>query len=117
MDSISWIKATSEIQKGNIFISKRADKYLLKDFFEKVLIRFQSELQLLAHNWYCYSENDKDGTEEVFSLIERSYIGLFNNALVKSFPSDSVLQEYSVRQENGIYVRGDYLVRHENSNI
>ena len=117
MNTISWFTKSSPIKCGKIFISKRTKSYLLDDFFEKILLRLKDEFQLLADNWYCYSENGVKGTEEVFALIERSYVGLFNNALVKCFPNDSVLQEYSVRMENGSYVRGDYLVRHGESNI
>ncbi|MBK6840059.1 MAG: hypothetical protein IPG90_18730 [Bacteroidetes bacterium] len=69
-------------------------------------------MQKLADQWYNYSEDEKNGVEEVFALIERSYIGLFNNAVVKSFPQDSVLQEFSVHLGGRNYVRNDYLVKH-----
>ncbi len=50
-------------------------------------------------------------------MIERSYVGLFNNAVIRSFPEDSVLQEYSVHVDGRKYIRGDYLVKHQSTNI
>jgi hypothetical protein len=45
-------------------------------------------------------------------LIERSYVGLFNNAVIRSFPLDAALQEYSVHLGGRKYIRCDYLVKH-----
>ncbi len=47
---IEWLETKTEIKKEKTFISTRAENFLLKDFFEKVLNQFQKELQLLADN-------------------------------------------------------------------
>jgi hypothetical protein len=114
---INWLEEKTEIKKAKTFISKRTENFLLKNFFENVLSQFQKELQLLADSWYCYSEDGKCGTEEIFALIERSYVGLFNNAVIRCFPNDAVLQEYSVHLGGRNYVRCDYLVKHQAMNI
>lgn len=109
---LTWLPKTQRIIQKDVWLSKRLVDPALKKFFEKTLLAFSTELQLLADQWYNYSEDGKNGVDEVFALIERSYVGLFNNAVVKSFPQDSVLQEFSVHLGGRNYVRGDYLVKH-----
>jgi hypothetical protein len=99
------------------FSTVRNSNSVLKYFFEKTLLQFKHELQVLASQWYYYSNEDgTPGTNDVFGLIERSYVGLFNNAIIKCFPNDAVLQEYSVHLGGRQYVRGDYLVKHWDDN-
>lgn len=59
-----------------------------------------------------YSKNEK----EVFNCIERQWVGIFNNAVIKSYKFDEVttLQEYSVPLAEKQYGRADYLVRLDN---
>lgn len=109
---INWLDTKSKISSEKIFISKRIEDASLRNFFEQTLTQFHDELQMLADQWYGYDEDGKAGTDEVFALIERSYVGLFNNAVIKSFPKDSVLQEYSVHLGGRKYIFGDYLVKH-----
>lgn len=109
---LTWLPSTQNLIQQEVWLSDRLVDPALKIFFDKTLRAFTKELQLLADQWYNYSEDGKKGVDEVFALIERSYVGLFNNAVVKSFPNDSALQEFSVHLGGRNYVRGDYLVKH-----
>ncbi len=100
------------IQSGKIFISDRIKNPGLQDFFHKTLEGFQNELQHLADMWYNFPFKGIPGENEVFALIERSFVGLFNNSVVRNFPIDAVLQEYSIDCGNKKYKRADYLVKH-----
>ena len=83
-------------------------------FFEKVLTQFHGELEILSQQWYIYEGgiDGNPGFNDVFTLIERSYVGLFNNAVIRSFPLDATLQEFSVHLGGRKYIRCDYLVKH-----
>ena len=109
---LTWHPSPQKIKQEKIWLSDRLSDPALRNFFEESLQAFTAELQKLADQWYNYTEDEKNGIEEVFALIERSYVGLFNNAVVKSFPNDSSLQEFSVHLGGRNYVRGDYLVKH-----
>lgn len=104
-----------EIKSSTPYFSKWLKSSIEKPFFENVLNEFGKELQSLAYNWYNYIDEDgSDGTKDVFALIERSYVGVLNNAVIKCYNKDSVLQEYSVWNEKNVNVgRADYLVKHD----
>lgn len=89
---------------------KSSEGFQHADFFEKVFDKFLIELQQIALAFY--SKNEK----EVFNCIERQWVGIFNNSVIKSFKFDEVttLQEYSVPLAEKQYGRADYLVRLDN---
>lgn len=95
----------------------------VKSFLSKTLDAFGRELNIVAESMYRYPDtqkgiDNKEGVNDVFALIERSYVGLYNNAIIRSFSQDSTLQEFSVykRQEetdtDKSIGRADFLVRH-----
>jgi hypothetical protein len=103
------------ISKTETFVSHlRIKNPIVSNFFFKVLDGFHQELLLLCNHWYNYelSIDKTAGYNDVFGLIERTYVGIFNNSVVKNFPDDAVLQEFSVHLGGKKYVRADYLVKH-----
>lgn len=54
-------------------------------------------------------------SEDLYWLIERSWLGIFNNAVIKAYPSTATLQEFSVWNKDSKCIgRCDYLFRWEN---
>lgn len=94
------------------YVSKERLNPSLQNFFKVVLDEFQRELQLIASQWYNYENEHGAGTDDIFALIERTYVGIFNNAIIRLFPNDAVVQEFSVEVGKGKYNRCDYLVKH-----
>ena len=76
----------------------------MKTFLYNTLNAFTEELNVVAESMYRYPNNykgidQKESINDVFALIERSYIGLYNNAVIRSFPEDTTLQEFTVYQK------------------
>lgn len=111
--NLKWGKA-KRIKATTVYVSERISEREVSIFFKRILREFKNELQLLADQWYNYEPgiDGESGTEDVFALIERSYVGLFNSAVIRCFPKDATLQEFSVQEGRKSYVRGDYLVKH-----
>lgn len=84
---------------------------LFNGFFEKVFEMMNAELNQIAVSFYL---GEKENV--VFECIERQWVGIFNNAVIKSYKFDEVttLQEYSVPLAEKQYGRADYLVRLDN---
>lgn len=102
------IKTSKKIHK------KHFDKFV-ESFFSKILEQFGAELNLLANEMYQYPNGlkgkyGKDSENDVFDLIERTYVGLFNNAIIRSFPELATLQEFPVYNEGDAQGRADLLV-------
>src|ERR1035437_7505202 len=103
------------INTQKVFIRNFSSK-AIQDFFTKTLDAFGEELNRLASQMYKYPNGKKgidnhESINDVFALIERSYIGLLNNAVVRSFPKNSTLHEFIVSgKKQG--ERADYLVTH-----
>jgi len=77
------------------------------NFFNLVFLKFETELNQISKAFYPTNE------KLVFECIERQWVEIFNNAVIKSFKFDEVttLQEYSVPLAEKLYGRADYLVR------
>lgn len=68
--------------------------------------KFSEELDMLCRQMYKGKEAD------LFSLIERTYIGLLNNAIVRHYGNRATtLQEFSVWENQKIVGRADLLVK------
>jgi hypothetical protein len=79
----------------------------VKEFISESLNAFGDELKAIAESMYRYPNNlmgidGKESINDVFALIERSYVGLYSNAVVRCFPADAVLQEFPVYQKDEI---------------
>jgi hypothetical protein len=105
------------ILKKEIFLRETVPSEIQK-FLRKTLDAFGAELNHLGNTIYQYPNgmkgiDEKESINDVFALIERSYFGIFNNAVIRSFPKDAVLQEFSVYGKQHKHVgRADYLVSH-----
>jgi len=84
----------------------------LKEFFEKVFNEFNNELNWINVNLgYVKDENDS-----VFDQIEMTWVGIFNNAIIKAFPKEATtLLEYAVYSKKKRKGRADLLVRWRNT--
>jgi len=93
----------------------------VKMFLSISLNGFGNELNFVANQMYNYPDakkgiDNKESINDVFALIERSYVGLFNNAIIRGFPNSATLQEFSVYNKNKSSGRADLLVTHALAN-
>lgn len=80
----------------------------LQSFFSKVFNEFIKELNRINVN-FDYS---KDKMYSVFDQVEMTWVGIFNNAIIKAFPNEATtLLEYAVYDENESKGRADLWVR------
>jgi hypothetical protein len=96
-------------------ILKDSNDVRVKPFFKKILDEFGEELIKLAELIYSYPNNEKgiDGLKsinDVFALIERTYVGVLNNAIIRSYSEAVTLQEFSVYNEHKASGRADLFV-------
>lgn len=75
----------------------------LKKFFSSVFLSFKEEINHLADSLYV----NKD--QKFYKYIERTWVGVFNDAVKRSFPGAATLQEFSVQLDR--IGRADYFVR------
>jgi hypothetical protein len=75
------------------------------------LLAIETELHSIYNSYYNYNiEGDTlTGSQNIFRLIERTWIGILNNCVVKNFPNSSTLQEFSVWNSEGSIGRCDLL--------
>jgi len=105
------------ILKKEIFLRETVPSEI-QNFLRKTLDAFGAELNHLGNTIYQYPNgmkgiDEQESINDVFALIERSYFGIFNNAVIRTFPKDAVLQEFSVYGKQHKHVgRADYLVSH-----
>jgi hypothetical protein len=88
----------------------------VKEFINESLNAFGKELEVVAESMYRYPNNlmgidGKESINDVFALIERSYVGLYSNAVVRCFPDDAVLQEFPIYQKDEISNKEKFLGR------
>jgi hypothetical protein len=94
------------MQPVKLILSERIQKVDHQDFFKGVLTKFAEELGALCKEMYMGKES------EMFSLIERTYIGILNNAIVRLYDDRvTTLQEFSVWDTEKIVGRADFLVK------
>ena len=62
------------------------------------LVAFETELNSIYNSFYNYyiKEDTLTGSQNVFRLIERTWIGVLNNCIIKNFQNATTLQEFSV---------------------
>lgn len=94
----------------------------IEQFLSVSLFALGKELNRIAKSIYQYPDglkgiDGKEGINDVFALIERSNVGILNNAILRSFPDDDMLQEFTVYQmanESEKHLgRADFLVAHK----
>lgn len=89
----------------------KLSEFGLQTFFDKTFKCFEKEINSLANTIFKEKKS-----HNVFALIERAWIGVLNNAIIRAFPDNAVtLQEFAVytfdnnvRKYTG---RSDLLVR------
>lgn len=81
--------------------------YGLQDFFDKTFHFMGKGINALSETIF----NGKT-SHSVFALIERAWVGVLNNAIIRAFPKDAItLQEFAVYdKEIKIIGRSDMLV-------
>jgi len=104
-------------------ITQHGLAYLRPDFkqsstgelFSKVLENIQKELDGIYKAFYSYpvNEAERPGIDNIFRIIERTWVGVLNNALLKSDSRITTLQEFSVWSEERSIGRCDLLFRYE----
>lgn len=78
-------------------------------FISNTFKSFQKEFDLMASNLFM---EPKKLEEQAFSLVESSYLGMMNGAIVKYFGDDvTCLQEYTSLDNKSAKTRADFLVR------
>lgn len=94
--------------KNQIYLSAglKQENSVVKAFFERVFVSFERELKHLEAFIY------PDSPEQVFNNIERSWVGIFDNAVRYTYADKvATLQEFSVALSDKCYGRADYFVR------
>jgi len=79
----------------------------LKEVFQKVV----DEINKIALAFYTVSPEKEEiiYADKIFSSIERTWVGIFNNALIKADESVTTLQEFAVWSDKGHEGRCDLL--------
>lgn len=95
------------IEKINYIHSNRPEVSRIKLFLEKTFEEFEKELIQLRNTIYGFNY---EKPEYIFALNERAWLGVFNNAIIRAFPSCATLQEYGVYKEKKYVGRADFLV-------
>lgn len=63
--------------------------------------------------YYSYQvKNDEIAADNIFRIIERTWVGVLNNALIRVDPEITTLQEHSVWSDEKNIGRCDLLFRH-----
>lgn len=81
------------------FLSPSLNKWHISSFFEKLFPAFEKELNDAVKIFYGYTE-PSPGEDDLFRVIERTWLGLFNNAMLRCFPGIGTLQEFMVWGED-----------------
>lgn len=88
-------------------------------FFEVVLKRLGRELERLTDNIFNYKDisgKKRKPTvyEDIFGLNEQAWVGLLNNAIIRSFLEADTLLEFTVYNGTKFHGRADLLVHWKN---
>lgn len=100
----------------NVYISQKLPNGFAV-FLHKMLIDLRAEMNRISRAFYQYKVQGQEyfGVDNLFSIIERTWVGVFNNALVRN--SDiAVLQEFNVWNSERNIGRCDLLFRFEDEN-
>lgn len=99
-------------------IPKRFHKSNLDKFFSDLFLHFKKELNKTIRVFYKKVGNE-DVESQIFEIIERTWLGIFNNALIRFHGNKiTTLQEFSVWSNEGRSKgRCDFLINWEGNNI
>lgn len=87
-------------------------KHHCTEFFERIFHELHKELERLLETFH---KNEKL-KRYVFALNEATWVGLFNNAIIRSFGENvTTLQEMGIYEEKKFYGRVDFLVHWKSS--
>ncbi len=105
-------------QHKNIHIRPGIEPTIFKDTLQVVLVEINTELNKLARAFYSWEFEDDDipAVDNLFRIIERTWVGIFNNALNRSSTNITTLQEFSVWGEQKGVRRCDLLIRFNPNN-
>jgi hypothetical protein len=110
----------NKIKHQHYLNKNKLASYKLDAFFERVMLSLGHELERLRENIFNYKDengNEKKPTiyEEIFGLNEQAWVGLLNNAIIRSFPESDTLIEFTVYNGTVFHGRADLLVNGKNS--
>ena len=105
-------------QHPNIYISPNCRPAEFMAPFREVLEEINMELNRVASAFYSYEvEGDKtESVDNLFRFIERTWVGVFNNALNRHSSGITTLQEFSVWGNDKAAGRCDLLFRYHDNN-
>lgn len=105
-------------QHNHIYLSPFLKNQHFASLFENTLKGITEELNKIYHSFYNYNiaEDTTKGVDNLFRVIERTWVGILNNALLKAEPSITTLQEFSVWSPERNIGRCDLLFRYEKNN-
>lgn len=78
------------------------------------MVNIGDELNRILKAFYTYDfpEDESKAIDNLFKIIERTWLGIFNNALIRTNPEITTLQEFAAYNDNGLYGRCDLLFRY-----
>lgn len=81
------------------------------EFISLVMQSFTKELNLISKSFYNYetSPDGVKGYDNVFKIIERTWVGIFQSALIKSDSNIVCMQEFNVLNGERVFGRCDFL--------
>lgn len=87
-------------QHPNIYLSSYIKEQFFAEMIKEALKSTELELNQIYKTFYSYDRQQMgdsySGLDNLFRIIERSWVGIFNNALLKVDSSITTLQEFSV---------------------
>src|SRR5688572_10509304 len=100
------------IQAPIVYVNPNLTPPGFGEFLRKVFHSLGNEIQLVINTFYQYDPKPKYnalGSDDVFTVIERTWLGLFNNAIIRAFPKSVTMQEFNVWDERKAIGRCDFL--------
>jgi hypothetical protein len=85
----------------------------IKNFLDKLYLQLQKEIQKVCDAFFArdVSGNEIKGANKVFSAIERTWVGILNNAIIRLHENNTTLQEFAVWSDKALTGRCDMLFR------
>ncbi len=83
----------------------------MRTFLGTLLTGIKEEIDIVSNAFYNYDDqpNALKGVDNLFAIIERTWMGIFNNAIVRKFPDVATLQEFNVWNSERNTGRCDFL--------
>ena len=105
------------VQHPNIYLSPFLKEQFFGEFIKETLKKTETELNKIFKTFYSYDQQQMGdtnrGIDNLFRIIERTWVGIFNNALLKVDSTITTLQEFSVWNSERNIGRCDLLFRYE----